>query len=134
MREISDMFCNSTNLPTPHNTNHMVSKTWLTNVYELEQVYFNMHQNFTKTQAENIGEYVDLQNDDTEMFPPWWVLSLHYFLKTIRLLLKNKCIIWVHFTYLSICSNWKKKQISMYFYTRRKQILVWDLQFNNQFP
>ena len=73
MREISEMFCNSTNLPTLHNSNHMVSKTWLTNVYELEQVYFNMHQNFTKTQAENIGEYEDLQNDDTEIFPPWWV-------------------------------------------------------------
>ena len=71
MRQISDMFCNSTNLPTPQNTNHMVSKTWLTNVYELEQVYFDMHQNFTNVEVDNMGEYEDLQDDDKERFPPW---------------------------------------------------------------
>ena len=71
MRQISNMFCNSSNLPTSQNTNHMVSKTWLTNVYELEQVYFNMHQNFTNVELENIGEYDDLQDDDRESFPPW---------------------------------------------------------------
>jgi hypothetical protein len=49
----------------------MVSKTWLTNVYELEQVYFNVHQNFTNVELENIGEYDDLQDDDRESFPPW---------------------------------------------------------------
>ena len=49
----------------------MVSKTWLTNVYELEQVYFNMHQNFTNVEQENMGEYDNLQDDDHAGFPPW---------------------------------------------------------------
>ena len=71
MREISDMFCNSTSLVTPQNTNHMVSKTWLTNVYELEQVYFDMHENFTNVEKVNIGEYEDLLDEDQEGFPPW---------------------------------------------------------------
>ena len=71
MIEISDMFCNSTNLPTPHNSNHMVYKAWLTNVYELEQVYFNMHENFTNVENENTGEYEDLLDKDQEGFPPW---------------------------------------------------------------
>ena len=70
MREISDMFCNSTNLPTPHNTDHMVSKTWLTNVYKLEQVYFNMRENFTNIKQENMGEYEDLLDEDQKGFPP----------------------------------------------------------------
>ena len=70
MREISDMFCNSTNLPTPHNTDQMVSKTWLTNVYKLEQVYFNMHENFTNIEQENMGEYEDLLDEDQKGIPP----------------------------------------------------------------
>ena len=49
----------------------MVSITWLTNVYELEQVYFNMHENFTNVENENIGEYEDLLDKDQEGFPPW---------------------------------------------------------------
>ena len=71
MREISEMFCNSTNLPAPHNTNHLVSKTWLTNFYKIEQVYFNMHKNFYNVEDENMCEYVALQNGDKEGFPPW---------------------------------------------------------------
>ena len=70
MREFSDMFCNSTNLTTPRKTNHMVSKTWLTNVYELEQVYYDMHENFTNVEQENMGEYEDLLDEDQKGFPP----------------------------------------------------------------
>ena len=78
MREFSDMFCNSTNLPSPHNSNHMVSKTWLTNVYELEQVYFDMHENFTNIEKETMGEYEDLLDENQHGFPLWLAYFLHY--------------------------------------------------------
>ena len=72
MQGISEMFCNSSHSPIINTNNHMVSSNWLTNVYELEEVYFNIHENFTDVEEDTVDLYENFPEEETEGFPPWY--------------------------------------------------------------